>query len=81
MIVLAQKVEMQCEEEGCKARLTCDIALTLSGSFGPLFPKGHGWQVLANPAQGPGSPVLTRCPAHRSALVEKRSPLSLVEQH
>ena len=82
MIILAEKAEMRCEEEGCPHKLTCEIALTFSGSFGPVFPKGHGWQVLGNPAQGPGSPIMCRCPEHRTALVMKApSPLALAESH
>lgn len=81
MIILEQKAEMQCEEPNCPARLHVDIAITIAGSFGARFPNGHGWQVMGNPAMGPGSPVLTRCPIHKTMLAARASPLSLVEPH
>ncbi len=81
MISLPLEALMQCEEKGCLAQLHVDLVLFVSGAFGFNPPTGHGWQVLANPSQGPMAPFLTRCPEHHTKLVKAAPSKLIAEPH
>ena len=68
MIKLEMEAAMECEEQDCPHALHVDLCLLVTGGFGFMVALGHGWQVLANPSEGPMAPFRTRCPEHRTRL-------------
>lgn len=64
MIHLDVPAHLVCGSKGCANQLSAKLVFNAMGTWNPILPDGHGWQVAPNE----NGIFLCRCPLHHSKL-------------